>query len=110
MPNGKFPKRAAKRLGISEKQLETGYLVEKIGNPYSGSAMLGLVRVLEEGRKGQKVLVTSYGSGAGSDSLSLTVNKKLGKKYRLKQVDLKSQLEDFDYINYPEYLMIKEQL
>jgi len=33
---------------------------------------LGLVAVLEKAKKQEKVLVTSYGSGAGSDNLSLT--------------------------------------
>jgi hydroxymethylglutaryl-CoA synthase len=72
MPNAKFPARAAKLLGISEGQLKTGLIVPEIGNPYSASSLLGLIKVLEKASKGQKILVTSYGSGAGSDNLSLT--------------------------------------
>ena len=72
MPNAKFPSRAAKILGVSESQLKTGFLVPQIGNPYSASSLLGLVAVLEKAKKQEKVLVTSYGSGAGSDNLSLT--------------------------------------
>lgn len=69
MPNKKFPMRAAKRLGITEKQLSLGMMVEKIGNPYSASSMVGMCRVLEEIRSGEKLLVVSYGSGSGSDCL-----------------------------------------
>jgi len=72
MPNSKLPTRAAKILGASESQLKTGFLVPQIGNPYSPSSLLGLAAVLEKAKKQQKILVTSYGSGAGSDNLSLT--------------------------------------
>lgn len=73
MPNGKFPKRAAQKLGVIEAQLKAGFLVPQIGNPYSASSLLGLSAVLDQAKKNQKILVTSYGSGSGSDSLGLTV-------------------------------------
>lgn len=107
MPNGKFPRRAAKRLGVEERQLETGFLVEEIGNPYSASAMLGLVRVLEEARKGERLLVTSYGSGAGSDSLELVLMRKLTKSYKGKEVDLEGQLANTEQISYTNYLIMR---
>lgn len=77
MPNGKFPKRASERLGVEWQKMKKGFLVKEIGNPYSASAMLGLVKVLEEGKRGNKVLMTSYGSGAGSDSFSFKQKKKM---------------------------------
>lgn len=72
MPNAKFPLRAAKKLDISETQLKAGFLVPQIGNPYSASSLLGLAAVLEKAKNRQKILVVSYGSGAGSDVLSFT--------------------------------------
>jgi hydroxymethylglutaryl-CoA synthase len=97
MPNAKFPRRAAAKLGISHDQLTAGLVVPEIGNPYSGASMIGLNSVLEHARPKQRVLVTSYGSGAGSDSLSFTVIKKSSPFKR----------PPVEYITYPEYLKIK---
>ena len=107
MPNGKFPKRAAKRLGVSSKQLELGLIVRDIGNPYSGSSMLGLVKVLEGARKNENILVTSYGSGAGSDVLNFAMRRKIMKKKVFEGIDLEAQFKKIEYISYAEYLSLK---
>jgi hydroxymethylglutaryl-CoA synthase len=72
-PNGKFPLNASKQLGFTSAQIETGRLVPKLGNTYSGSSPLGLTAVLDVARPGDRVLMVSYGSGAGSDAFILTV-------------------------------------
>lgn len=76
MPNGKFPTEAARRLGFKEGQLAPGFIVSQIGNPYSASSLLGLCKVLEIARPGERILMTSYGSGAGSDSFLLSMRRK----------------------------------
>lgn len=101
MPNGKFPQKAAGRLGITKEQLVSGFIVEEMGNPYSASAMMGLVKVLEEGGKSERILVTSYGSGAGSDSLSLTI---LQKNSLNKEANIAKQFSKIEQISYAKYL------
>ena len=76
-PNTKFPQRAAKMLGFKPEQIETGMLVSVIGNTYAGSSLVGLTAVLDEARPGDKVLVVSFGSGAGSDAFSLEVTERI---------------------------------
>src|SRR6202008_695448 len=65
-PNVKFPQRAAKLIGFSEEQVKTGLLVGVIGNTYAGSAMIGLTAVLDEAQPGDRILLVSFGSGAGA--------------------------------------------
>lgn len=77
MPNGKFPITVAKSLGFSMEQIDQSLVVRKIGNCYSGSSPLGLSSVLDIAKPGDKILMTSYGSGAGSDSFILTVTDRI---------------------------------
>jgi len=73
MPNAKFPSKIAKEFKISKEQMQSGFIVPVIGNTYSACSPLGLAHVLQEARKGQKILLISYGSGAGSDAFLFTM-------------------------------------
>lgn len=73
MPNAKFPSQAAKKLGFTDEQMKAGFIVPHIGNTYSACSPLGLAEVLQVAKKGQKILLVSYGSGAGSDAFVLTM-------------------------------------
>lgn len=101
MPNGKFPQQAAKRLGFTPEQLKPSFLAPRIGNPYSASSLLGLAAVLDQAKPGERIFMTSYGSGAGSDSFIFTVKKKRKKSVLPTVEDL---LADKTYISYTEYL------
>ena len=76
-PVPKFVRSLAKKLGFTAEQIEPGFLAPQIGNTYSGSALLGLAAVLDCASPGDKVFFTSYGSGAGSDSISLVVTDRI---------------------------------
>jgi len=78
-PNVKFPSRAAKMLGFKPEQIETGLLANEIGNVYSGSCMIGLTAILDEAQPGDRILMVSYGSGAGSDAFDLVVTERINK-------------------------------
>ncbi|MDA2913490.1 hydroxymethylglutaryl-CoA synthase [Acidobacteriia bacterium AH_259_A11_L15] len=77
-PNPKFVRRLARQLGFTEEQIRPGFLAPAIGNTYAGSSLLGLAAVLDIARPGDRILFTSYGSGAGSDALSLVVTPRIG--------------------------------
>jgi hydroxymethylglutaryl-CoA synthase len=72
-PNLKFPMRAAEELGFNREQIKAGLLVSRIGNAYAGSSMLGLTAILDVARPGDRVMLVSFGSGAGSDAFSFVV-------------------------------------
>lgn len=81
-PNGKFPVRVAGMLGFTPEQVKQGLLCPYIGNTYSGASMLGLASVLDVAKPNDRIFVTSYGSGAGSDSFDITVTKQIGELHR----------------------------
>ena len=103
MPNGKFPRVVAKKLGFSNEQLVPSLIVDKIGNPYSASSLMGLASVLDIGKPKQKIFFVSYGSGAGSDGFIFETTEELLKKQKKATAVLK-QIEDKIYISYSEYL------
>jgi hydroxymethylglutaryl-CoA synthase len=109
MPNAKFPKRAAKKLNVSKEQLKYSLTVPTLGNSYSACSMIGLINVLDNAKPGDKILMTSYGSGAASDSFVWEVNDKI-KKYRetYKKIDfdrdLKEMMDSKIYLNYGQYV------
>jgi len=76
-PNVKFPSTAAKKLGFSREQIASGLLSNEIGNAYAGSSLLGLAAVLDVAAPGERVLMVSYGSGAGSDAFSLRLTERV---------------------------------
>ncbi len=76
-PNTKFPGKIAKKLGFSRDQIETGLLAASVGNTYAGASGLGFSAVLDRAKEGQRILVASFGSGAGSDAFSFVVTDKI---------------------------------
>ena len=74
-PNGKFPLKVGQELGFKREQILPGLLVNEIGNTYAGSSLIGLTAVLDIAQPGDRILLVSFGSGAGSDAFSIRVKK-----------------------------------
>ena len=108
-PNGKFPKQAAKMLDIDVKKLEAGLLTPMIGNTYSGASMLGLAAVLDVAKPGQHILVTSFGSGAGSDSFLIKATDKLEER-RKYVVPVSKYVRNREYLDYGLYVKHRKKL
>ncbi len=102
MPNGKFPLRVAKIFGVTKEQIAQGLVVTKIGNTYSGSSILGFASVLDIVKPGDKILVTSYGSGSGSDSFIFTATDKITKAQN-KARKVSDYIARKEYLTYAQY-------
>ncbi|HEC76979.1 MAG TPA: hydroxymethylglutaryl-CoA synthase [Thermoplasmatales archaeon] len=103
-PNGKFPLRVAKKLGFERKQIEDGLLCPIIGNTYSGSSLLGLSAVLDVAKPGHRIIVVSYGSGAGSDAFDITVKDKIEE---VERIGVKKMIESKEYVDYGTYMKFR---
>jgi hydroxymethylglutaryl-CoA synthase len=109
MPNGKFPLTAAQILGFTKEQVLPGLVVTKIGNTYSGSSLLGTAATLDIANPGDRILVTSYGSGAGSDCFSLTVTDAIAEK-RGRSPPVSYYVNRKKYIGYAIYAKLRGKL
>jgi hydroxymethylglutaryl-CoA synthase len=80
-------------------------LVSVIGNTYAGSALIGLTAILDVASPGDRVLLVSYGSGAGSDAFSLRVTDRLpGHRGRAASTqDYIRRRTEIDYATYARY-------
>jgi hydroxymethylglutaryl-CoA synthase len=109
-PNGKFPLRAGKMLGFTEEQLKPGWITPWIGNTYSGSSPTGLSATLDVAKPGDHILVTSFGSGAGSDSFVFRVTDEI-EAVRDLAPHFRSQMEGHRiYLTYGEYVKFRRKI
>jgi hydroxymethylglutaryl-CoA synthase len=104
-PNTKFPQRIAKQLGFSAEQIKTGLLAPVIGNTYAAASPIGLNAILDEAKTGDRILMVSYGSGAGSDALDLRVTERLEKCRSLAPSTAQyiARRVEIDYATYARY-------
>ncbi|MBI4257479.1 MAG: hydroxymethylglutaryl-CoA synthase [Thaumarchaeota archaeon] len=104
-PNPRFPVEVAHRLGFKAEQIKTGLLNPMIGNTYSASSPMGLAAVLDEAKPGDRVMIASFGSGAGSDAFALRVTDAIEKKRKkaVKVADLISKNTKIDYATYAKF-------
>ena len=104
-PNVKFPARAAKVLGFAPEQIRAGLLANEIGNVYSGSCMIGLTAILDGAQPGDRILMVSYGSGAGSDAFDLRVSERIRDRPRdiYSTADYIARRSPIDYATYVRY-------
>ncbi|HLC47922.1 MAG TPA: hydroxymethylglutaryl-CoA synthase [Candidatus Norongarragalinales archaeon] len=109
-PNGKFPVRVAKMLGFEMGKVTPGLITPFIGNTYSGSSIVGLCAVLDVAKAGDRILLVSYGSGAGSDAFSIKVTKQIEEKGRRQDVPVMEQIKEKKYVSYAIYAKHRRKL
>lgn len=109
-PNGKFPMRAGKLLGFTREQLEVGRLSPWLGNTYSGASPMGLTAVLDVARPGERILMVSFGSGAGSDAFAFTVTERIDEVRHLAPCT-REQLDHHKmYVDYGTYAKLRGKI
>ena len=109
-PNGKFPMRVGKRLGFTNAQLETGWLSPWLGNTYSGASPIGLTAVLDVARPDDLVLLTSFGSGAGSDSFVFRITGRITEVQELAPLTRMQLDNDKIYVDYGTYAKLRGKI
>jgi hydroxymethylglutaryl-CoA synthase len=108
-PNAQFPVRISKELGFKEEQFLPAIQVSKFGNTYSGASLVGLAAVLDTARPEDRIMVASYGSGAGSDAYSFIVTSQILEKRERQKLTVKYQAENpfLEYVDYVTYRRLK---
>ncbi len=108
-PNPQFPVKVAKQLGFKDEQYAVSLQVNNFGNTYSGCSPVGLAAVLDVAKPDERILITSYGSGAGSDSYVLRTTSQLVDKRKRQKLNVKFQAENpfVEYVDYTTYRRLK---
>jgi hydroxymethylglutaryl-CoA synthase len=108
-PNVQFPVRIAKELGFKEEQYSPSLQVAKFGNTYSGSSPVGLAAILDIAKPEERILIVSYGSGAGSDAYSLITTSQILDKRKRQKLTVKYQAENpfLEFVDYTTYRRLK---
>jgi hydroxymethylglutaryl-CoA synthase len=108
-PNPRFPVKVAKQLGFKEDQYAISLKVNKFGNTYSGCSPIGLAAVLDVAQPESRILVTSYGSGAGADSYLFRTTKQIIEKRNRQKINVNSQAENpfIEFVDYTTYRRLK---
>ncbi|MGE5220963.1 MAG: hydroxymethylglutaryl-CoA synthase [Omnitrophica WOR_2 bacterium] len=101
-PNTKFPQRVASMLGFKKEQIAPGLLVPVIGNTYAGAALIGLTGILDVAEPGDRILMVSFGSGAGSDAFAITVTDAIRERRdrAIKTTEYIARRTEIDYASY----------
>jgi hydroxymethylglutaryl-CoA synthase len=111
-PNTRFPVKVARQLGFNEEQYAPGLKVTKFGNTYSGSSPIGLAAVLDVAKSDERIVIVSYGSGAGSDAYSLMTTSQIVEKRQRQKFTVNYQIknEHLEYVDYNTYRRLKHGL
>lgn len=76
-PAGVVPVALTMRLGFSMEQTMPGLVAYELGDVGSASTLIGLSLVLDQAVPGQRILLASYGFGAGADVTVVTTTERI---------------------------------
>ncbi len=84
----------------------------RFGNAYSGSSPIGLAAVLDVAKPDERIVLVSYGSGAGSDAYSFMTTSQILEKRQRQKFTVRHQIESehLEYVDYHMYRRLKHGL
>ncbi|MCL6559825.1 MAG: hydroxymethylglutaryl-CoA synthase [Firmicutes bacterium] len=101
-PDGRIIQTVAKMLRLPAEAAGPANLAPVVGDTGTVAPLLGLAAILEQGKQGEKALVISYGSGAGSDALAVELTGELAVKKEFSKA-LAEITGNRTYLNYHAY-------
>lgn len=109
---GRLPFSVAKSLGFTKEQVEPGLLVSQIGDCGSASCLISLAAILDLAKEKERILIVSYGSGAGSDAFIINTTSLLEKTRNKRKVypSVKELISNKEMIDYKTYLRMERKL
>ena len=104
-PDARVPMTVGARLQFKEAQISAAMTANVLGDLGAASTPVSLAAALDSSRAGDRILVISYGSGAGSDAVSLKVVSD-----RRPALTYKTEVERKEYIDYVKYLKLRKAM
>jgi len=101
-PDARVPASVGGKLKFAEPQLAAALTANVLGDLGAASTPVSLAAALDVANVGDKIMVISYGSGAGSDALSFRVVSD-----RKPAIKFKQEVDRKEYIDYIKYLKLK---
>jgi hydroxymethylglutaryl-CoA synthase len=96
-----------KKLGFEDSKITPGAFTGKVGDAGAASPLLALSKVLESSTFKQRVLLCSYGPGAGADALSVVAD---GEMKPAAGLGFDDHLARKEYVDYSTYLKLRRFL
>ena len=118
-PYQSLPLATAKKLGFKRSQVQIGISAARIGNTYSSACLLSLCAALEQAQPHDKIMLVSFGSGAGSDGFILEVDEGIVDFHqRIKQesspfyesLEEQTASEHCQFLSYGQYVYNQDKL
>ena len=97
-------------LGFEESQYAKGVLNPRIGNLYSASSLMGLAAVLDASKPGDRILMVSFGSGAGSDAFDITVTDDMASYDKTKAPTVEDYIARGVFVDYALYAKFRKKI
>jgi hydroxymethylglutaryl-CoA synthase len=98
-PFAVIPVALAMKLGFGMEQVTPGLVAYELGDLGSAGVGVGLANVLDSAEPGQKILLASYGFGAGADVTVLTTTENVRSMRRDGQ-SVEQQIQDRSLVDY----------